>query len=150
MANERPSLGFEYEVALAKIDLTQALTFAESLYPTILGSFEVVTATRDIRLSPPSMRSKSLRCGYNPAAQVIPEASIPGTLAFTLSDRAQTNQAMTYNGLPCVARITTHLGDVTEARTIYCSYFTPKVEIRAPEGEGVGETEVSGEFTILR
>lgn len=145
----RPSLGFEYEVALARIDLSQTLTFAESPYPSIVGSFEVITCTRNVELRPPHLTTKAIPCGYNPAAQVIPATSTLGTLSFSLHDKAEEDQAMAYIGSSCVARVTTRI-DESAMRTVYCSYYTPSVTQRAPEGEGVGEVTVDGSFTLLR
>lgn len=148
MAGERPSLGFEYEVALAKVDTSQTLTFAEDPYPAILGSFVVITCTKDVRCQPPAMQTKFLANGYNPAAKIIPAATVLGHLTVTGSDRAGDNIPMNYNGATCVARVTASVdGDVV--RTIYCSYLTPRVELRS-EVEGVGEVSIEGEFSLLR
>jgi hypothetical protein len=146
----RPSLGFEYEIALAKIDRTVDLTFGESNnHPQILGAFEVITCTKDARLVPPVTKFKPLVCGYNPAAQIIPAPTIPGTLSFDKLDKAADNRGMAYNGELCVARVITRIDDVV-VRTLYCSYYQPAINITAPEGDEPGRVSGEGQFTILK
>lgn len=149
MAADRPPLGFEYEIALAKVDTTQTLTFAETTYPAIVGSFDTVSCTREIRCVPPVDQFKPLACGYNPAAMIIPAPSLPGTLAFEANDKPLDVLAETYGGYLCVARLKAVLEYTDTDRTWYCSYWTPRFEVRTPDGEGEGRIVAEGLFTLL-
>jgi hypothetical protein len=149
MGDSRPSLGFEYEIALAKIDRTVALSFDEyDPHPAIVGGFEVITCTKDARCVPPVTQFQPLVCGYLPAAQIIPAPGVPGTLSFEGLDKAADNRPMAYHGELCVARVIARLEEVI-VRTMYCSYFTPKIEIRAPDGEEPGRVSGEGAFTVI-
>jgi hypothetical protein len=55
---------------------------------------------------------------------------------------------MYYNGNPCVARVITSV-DLVPARTIYCSYWKPKIAIDSKTQDEVGEIPVEGEFSLL-
>ena len=132
-------------MALAAIDQSVDITFSETPYPAILGSFEVLTCTKDIRFESDSDQNKFLPCGYNPAAQTIPGLAIPGSLGFSGLDHAAENRAMNYNGILCVARLVTSI-DGSAVRTFYCNYYTPKITVMAPEGEEVGTVTAEGPF----
>ncbi len=150
MGDERPALGGEYEIALAKVNTVVDVTFNENPYPPIIGSFEVITCTRNIDMNPPSDQSKFLPCGYNPAAQVIPGMSLPGTLTFDGQDSAQANRPMQYNGVLCVARVRVKMNDTNSVvRTAYCSYYTPRINHKSGTGDDVGAVSGGGAFTML-
>jgi hypothetical protein len=150
MANlNRPPLGFEYQIAVAKIDTGNVLSFAETPYPAIVGDFVVVACTRDMRCVPPVDQVKFIPCGYNPAANVIPAPTIPGTLYFSSQDKPLALLSETYGGALCVARLRSNLDQVDTVRTWYCSYWTPRFELNAPEGDGVGSFSGDGGFTLL-
>ena len=144
----RPPLGFEYEIALAKIDTSVDLTFDEVPYPTILGDFVVVGCTKTIDCDPPVDQIKAIRCGYNPGAHLIPTGTLPGHLAFRGLDKATENTAIGYHGELCVARVTASI-DNTVVRTMYCSYFTPQIRYQAPEGDDPGGLTGEGDFYLL-
>jgi hypothetical protein len=149
MAGTRPPLGFEYEISLALIDTAQALTFSETPYPAIVGDFQVIVCTRDMRCVPPVNQVKALACGYNPAALIIPAPTIPGTLAFSGWDKAaDETTVMSFNGSSCVARIVTRIDDTT-VRTWYCNYLTPRTEVQAPAGDDPGSVTVDGWFATM-
>lgn len=145
----RPALGAETEIALGLIALSDTLTFAETPYPSVVGSsFTVITCTRDINLVSPGSGLKAVPCGYDPAAQLIPNRRGMGRLSFSGHDLAYSNPASTFHEQPCVARLITRL-DGTVVRTRYCSYFVPMIETNSPEGDDVASVKVDGEFKLL-
>lgn len=148
MSQERPVLGAESEIALAKVNRSVAMTLAETPYPAILGSFVTIGCTTNIILDPPHTPTKPVRCGANPAAQLIPGLGDMGKLAFAGLDRAVENLVMDYHGEVCVARILTRL-DNNVVRTYYCCYVTPRVTLNAPDGDEVGTISVEGDFHLL-
>lgn len=148
MGLERPALGAETEIALALINLTDSLTFSETPYPAIVGSFETITCTSSIDFRAPGSGVRPLRCGLNPAQQLIPEVGGFGRLSFTGADQANANAAMAYNGRPCVARLITKI-DGTTVRTYYCSYCVLVIDTKSPEGDEVGTVSGEGEFFLL-
>jgi len=149
MGDNRPSLSFEYEVALALIDTAQLLSFDEDDdHPPIVGSFEVVTCTKTASCEPPHDPGKPIKCGYNPASHVIPAGTVPGRFTFTTHDQAELNRVMAYFDNWCVARVVAK-HDATVLRTFYCCYFKPKLSLEVPGGDEPGQSTIEGTFTHL-
>lgn len=148
MGDERPALGFEYEIALAKVNLANDVSFTETPYPAIVGTFEVIACTKEIRCNPPVNQTKFIANGYSPAGHAIPAQTVLGTVSFDGQDKAKANQAMSYYGETCVMRVVTSI-DGAAVRTFYCNYLTPRIEVRAPEGDGVGTVSLDGQFSYL-
>jgi hypothetical protein len=150
MGDERPPLGFEYEVAIAKVDTTQTLSYAEALYAPISGSFATIACTRELRCSPPVDQVKDIPLGYNPAALLIPAQSIPGSLTFEANDKPLDLISETYGGQMCVARLKTTMDGTSVTRTWYCSYWVPRFQVRVGDGEEEGRFGGEGMFILLR
>ena len=148
VATDRPPLGFEYEIAIAKVNTAADLTFVESP-PAIVGSYVIIACTREIRCVPPADQFKRIASGYNPAAFLIPGASIPGALTFEAADKPSHTIVETYGGQMCVARLRSTLDGTSVVRTWYCSFWVPVFTVIAPDGESEGRFSAQGDFTNL-
>ena len=145
MAERRPTLGAETEIALALITISGQMD--PSVVPSY-GSFTDITCTDDIDFNPPNEEDIAVPCGYNPVGLRIPGMSERGELRWSGKWIPEDEVEQTFNGQLCTARLRSYI-DTELVAEFFCHYIRPKLEVNHPEGDNPATCRGSGAFDLL-